>query len=121
MYSNKIDDLIDSFKEEDFISRRQTRNTTSSQVSDTKKNRVAGHSEMEEEATGRNRIAGQSEKGKRREGVYRNISEISFLDQEITKYNSQKDEISNPQLYQKRLLLARKIPRFTSSSNQNPT
>ncbi len=114
VFSNKLDDLVDSSDEEDAIRCRRTRNTTSSRLPVTGRNRiaeegasgrnrVAGHSEMEERtsgrnrvaghpeikegATGRNRVSGHSEMEKGIEGVDGDTSEVSFLYREIIKCN----------------------------------
>ncbi len=55
MFSNKLDDLVDSSDEEDVISHRQNRNTTSPQLLATGKDRIAGHSEPEERIEGTKR------------------------------------------------------------------
>ncbi len=52
MFSNRLDDLVDSSDEEDVISCRQNRNATSPQLSATGRDRVAGHSEPEERVEG---------------------------------------------------------------------
>lgn len=48
MFSNRLDDLIDSFDEEDVISRCQNRDSTSPRMLATGRNKVAGHSEIDE-------------------------------------------------------------------------
>ena len=63
IFSNMLDDLTDSFDEEDVISRHQNRNATSLQLSATKKDKVDGHSEPE----------------KRIEGAKRDMSDVNFL------------------------------------------
>lgn len=80
MYSNKIDELVDSSNEEAVISRRQSRIATSPQLSSTGRNKVAGHSELEEGATRRNEVSKYFEKREEIEGVNKNMSEVSFLD-----------------------------------------
>ncbi len=70
-FSNRLDDLIDSFDEEDIISRRQNRNATSPQLSATRRDRVAGHSKPEE----------------RMEGAKGNTSDVNFFYQRIIKCN----------------------------------
>ncbi len=106
MFSNRLDDLVDSSDEKNVICCRRTRNATSPRLPVTRrnriseegasgKNRVAGHSEMkegasgrngvachpemEEGATARNRVAGYSEMEKGIEGADGNTSEVSFL------------------------------------------
>ncbi len=114
MFSNRLDDLVDSSDEEDVIRCRRTRNATSPRLPGTGKNRiaeeeasgrnrVASHSEMEEgasgrngiasypemeeEATGKNRVAGHSEIEKGIEGEDRDTFEVSFLYRGIIKCN----------------------------------
>ena len=103
VFSNRLDDLVDTSDEEDVISRRQTGNATSSQLPGREKNRVVGnsqmqegasernrvigHSEKEERASGRNGVAGRSDKEEGMEGANEDMSEVSFLDQGIIKYN----------------------------------
>ena len=103
VFSNRLDDLVDTSNKEDVISRHQTGNATSPRLPGRKKNRVtgnfqmqegasgknrvAGHSEKEERATGRNGVAGRSDKKEGMEGANGDMSEVSFLDQGIIKYN----------------------------------
>ncbi len=114
VFSNRLDDLVDSSDKEDVIRCRRTRNATSPRLPGTGRNRiaeegalgrnrVAGHSEMEEGASGRNRVAGHPEiekgaTGKNRvaghsemekgiEGVDGDTSEVSFLYRGIIKCN----------------------------------
>ncbi len=63
IFSNRLDDLVDSSNEEDVISRRQNKNATSPQLP----------------ATGRDRVADHSEPEKRIEGAKEDISDVSFL------------------------------------------
>ncbi len=63
MFSNKLNDLINSSDEEDVISRRRNKNATSPQLPATRRDKVAGHSKPEE----------------RMEGAKRNTSDVSFL------------------------------------------
>ncbi len=70
-FSNKLDDLVDSSDEEDIISRRQNRNATSPQLPATGRDRVAGHSEPEEQM----------------EGAKGDTFDVSFLYQGIIKCN----------------------------------
>ena len=60
IFSDRLDDLIDSSDDEDVISRRQRRNATSLRLPAIRKNGVAGHSGMEEGAAERNRVASHS-------------------------------------------------------------
>ena len=114
VFSNRLDDLVDSSNEEDVICCRRTRNATSLRLPGTGRkkiaeegtsgrnrvachsemekgasgrNRVAGHPEMEEGATGRNRVADHSEIKKEIEGADRDTSEVSFLYRGIRKCN----------------------------------
>ncbi len=70
-FSNRLDNLVDSSDKEDVISRRRNRNTTSPQLSATGRDRVAGHSEPEEQM----------------EGAKGDMSDVSFLYQGIIKCN----------------------------------
>ena len=65
VFSNRLDDLVNTSDEEDVISRRQTRNATSPRLPGREKNRVAGNSQIQERASGRNRVAGHSEREER--------------------------------------------------------
>ncbi len=114
VFSNRLDDLVDSSDEEDVIRCRRTRNATSLRLPGKRKNgiveegasrsnrvaghfemeegasgknRVAGHPEIEEGATRRNRVAGHSEMEKGMEGVDWGTSEASFLYRGIIKCN----------------------------------
>ncbi len=114
VFSNRLDDLVDSSDEENVIRCCRTRNATSLRLPGTgrkkiaeegasgrnrvaghsemeegtsEKNRVAGHPEMEEGATGRNRVADHSEIEKEIEGADRDTSEVSFLYRRIIKCN----------------------------------
>lgn len=79
MFSNRLDDLVDSSDEEDVISRRRNRNATSPGLPATGRNRVAGHSDMEEGATERNRVAGRSEIEEGTEGANGDTFDVGFL------------------------------------------
>ena len=48
MFSNRLGNLVDSFDEDDIISRHQNKNATSPQLPATERDRVASHSESEE-------------------------------------------------------------------------
>ena len=61
IFSNKLDDLVDSSDNKDLISGRQYKNVTSPQLPTTEKNGDAGQSKMEERAVKKNRVAGHSE------------------------------------------------------------
>ena len=103
VFSNRLNDLVNTSDEEDVISRRQTGNATSPrlpgrgknkvagnsqmQKGASRRNRVAGHSEREEKATGRNGVAGRSDREEGMEGANGDMSEVSFLDRKIIKYN----------------------------------
>lgn len=65
MFSNKLDNLVDSCNEEHLISCYQNRNALSPLLSAIGKNRVVGHFEMEEGVTKKNRVAGCSKIEKR--------------------------------------------------------
>ena len=136
VFSNRLDDFVDTSDEEDVISRRWTRNATSpwlprrgknriagnSQMQEGAlgRNRVAGHSKREERATGRNGVAGRSDKEEEMESANGDMSEVSFLNRGIIKCNwkrNKKDETLNPQVDEEKHPLARKSPRHTSSGN----
>ena len=103
VFSNRLDDLVDTSDEEDIINRRRTRNAMSprlpgrgknrvagnsqKQKGASGKNRVAGHFEREERATGRNGVAGHSDREEGMEGANGDMSEVSFLDRGIIKCN----------------------------------
>ncbi len=55
-FSNRLDDLVDSFDKEDVISRRRNRNATRPQLPATRTDRVVGHSEPEEQIEVQKRI-----------------------------------------------------------------
>ena len=57
IFSDRLDDLVNSSHNKNIISRRQRRNATSPQLPATGRNGVAGHSGIEKWAAGRNRIA----------------------------------------------------------------
>ena len=61
IFSNRLDDFVDSSDNKDLISGRQSKNTTSPQLPATKRNRDTGYSKMEERAIKKNRVAGHSE------------------------------------------------------------
>lgn len=67
-FSNRLNNIADTFNKEDIISRRQNRNTTSLQLLGTGKNQFAGHSERE------------SERGKAMKNTNKNMSKICFFD-----------------------------------------
>ena len=137
MFSNRFDDLVNISDEEHIISHHQTRNAMSFWLLAIEKNRVIGYFEIEKKALRRNRvasnskikneaikkndIAGYSKRGEEIEDVNKNMSEVSFFNRGIIKYNWQKDKTLNPQVDKKKYLLARKIPRHISSDNQDPT
>ena len=78
-YSNRIDNLIDSFDKENVISRRQSKNATNPRLSDTGGNRVASHFKIKERATKKYGVTGHSKKRERMEDVNGDMSEVSFL------------------------------------------
>ncbi len=49
MFSNRLNDLVDSSDKEDIISRHQNRNATTPQLPATGRDRVASHFELEEQ------------------------------------------------------------------------
>ena len=57
IFSDRLDDLVDSSNNKDVISRRQKRNATSPRLPATGKNGVAGHSGIEEGAAEGKRVA----------------------------------------------------------------
>lgn len=87
VFSNRLNDLVDNSDKENIISCRQTRNKTSPQLSNTGRNRVIGHFEIEKGAIKRNKVVRYSKKGEEMEGVNADMSKIGFLDQGITKCN----------------------------------
>lgn len=87
VYSNRIDDLVDSSNKEDIINRYQSRNATCLQLPDISKNRVAGHSKIKEGVIRKNGVTGHSERGEGMEDMNGDMSEISFIDRGITRYN----------------------------------
>lgn len=54
LFSNRLDDFVDSSDEKDIISRRPDRNATSLRLPATQENRVAGDSELDEGMEGSN-------------------------------------------------------------------
>ncbi len=74
LFSNRPDNLVDSANEADIISYRQNRNTTTSQLPVTGKDKVTGHSESKE----------------RIKGAKKDIFDVSFFYQETIKYNGHK-------------------------------
>ena len=71
IFSNKLDNLVDSSDKEDIISRRQNKNVTSHQLP----------------AIGKDRVAGDSESEERIEGTKKDMSNVSFLYRRIIKCN----------------------------------
>ena len=51
------------------------------------RNRVVGYSEREERDTGKNRVARRSNREEKMEGTNGDISEVSYFDRGIIKYN----------------------------------
>ena len=78
IFSNRLDDLVDSSDDEDVISRRRRRNATSPRLPATGRNGVAGHSGMEEGAAGRNRVASHSGMEPGMEGANGDSSDVRF-------------------------------------------
>ena len=71
MFNNRFNDLVNSSDKEDVISCRQTKNATSPLLLGIRRNRIAGHSEIE----------------KGMEGANEDIFEVCFLYQRIIKCN----------------------------------
>ena len=115
MFSNKLDDLVNSYDKEDIILCRQTKNATSHWLLHIRGNRVAGHSEIEKKALGRNRVGGYSEieegatemnrvadhfkMEERIKGVNGDMSEVSFFYHQIIKCNWKKKKKRRLQTY----------------------
>lgn len=78
IFSNRLDDFVDSSDDKDVINRRQRRNATSPRLPTTGRNGAADHFGMEEGAAGRNRIAGHSRIEPRIEGANGDSSDVSF-------------------------------------------
>ena len=70
-YSNRLDNFINTSKKKDIISRCQTRNATSPQLSN----------------IGRNGVAAHFKRGEGMENRNRDMSKVCFFDQRIIKYN----------------------------------
>lgn len=68
MFNNRLDDLINNFDKKDVISHCWNRNTTSSQLSATKRNIIASYFEIEEGAIKKNRVASHTKIEKEMEG-----------------------------------------------------
>ena len=79
IFSNRLDELIDSSNNKDVISCRQKRNVTIPQLPATEKNRVAGHSGMEEGTAGWNKVASHSEMERGIKGVNSDLSDVRFF------------------------------------------
>lgn len=79
IFSNRLDNLVNSYDEENIISHCQNRNATSPQLPAIEKNRVAGHSKIEEGATERNRVTGCFEIKEEIESVNEDTFDVSFL------------------------------------------
>lgn len=60
MFSNRLDDLVNSFNKEDVIYHRQIKNATSPQLLGIRRNRVADYSKIEKWALGKNRVTSHS-------------------------------------------------------------
>lgn len=67
-FSNRLNNIADTFNKEDIISQRQNRNMTSLQLLGTGKNQFAGHSKRE------------FERGKAMKNRNKNMSKICFFD-----------------------------------------
>lgn len=79
IFSNRLDDFVNSYDEKDVISYCQNRNTMSLQLFVIEKNRVADHSEIEKRAIERNRVISCSEMEEEMEGTNKDIFDINFL------------------------------------------
>lgn len=95
MFSNRLDDFVNSFNKKDIICCHQIKNATSFQLSDTRrnkvidhfkiekraseKNKVAGHSKIEEEVTKKNKVTSYSEIKEKIEDVNKDMSKVSFF------------------------------------------
>lgn len=99
IFSNRLNDLVNTSDEENVISRHQIKNVTSPRLPSTyvagnsqmqeralERNRVSGHSEREERAIGRIGVTGRSDSKERIEDTNGDMSEVSFIDQGIIKY-----------------------------------
>ena len=74
IFSNRLDNLVNTFKEKDVISQLHIGNATSIWLPGTGRNKVASNSQIQEKVLGRNRVAGHFErekKAERRNGVTR--------------------------------------------------
>ena len=78
IFSNRLDDLINSSGNKDVISRRKRKNTTSPRLLATRRNAVAGHFGMEEGAAKRNRVASHSGMEPRMESANGDSSDVRF-------------------------------------------
>ena len=78
IFTNRLDDHVDSSDNKDVISRRQKRNRTSPRLPVTGRNGVAGHSGMEEGAAGRNKVASHSGMEPGMEGANGDLSDVRF-------------------------------------------
>lgn len=78
IFSDRLDDLVNSSDDEDVISRHRKRNATSPRLPATGRNGVAGHSEMEEGAAGRNRVTSHSGMEPGMEGANGDSSDVRF-------------------------------------------
>lgn len=102
MLSNKFNDFVNTFNKQNIISRHQTRNAMSplrpgtennkvvgnSQIQKKlQKNRVISYSKMKKRAIGKNGIAKYFKREKEMENTNGDISEVSFFNQRIIKYN----------------------------------
>ena len=71
LFSNKLDDLINSSNKKDIINRRQNKNAINSQLL----------------AIGRNKVINHSESKKQIEGIKKDTFDISFFYHRIIKCN----------------------------------
>lgn len=78
IFSNKLDNFVNSSDNEDIISHYQKKNTTSPWLPITGRNRVASHSGMEEKTAETNRIAGYSGIKLGMEGANGDLSDVRF-------------------------------------------
>ena len=78
IFSNRLDDLVDSSDDKDVISRRRRKNATSPRLPAIGRNGVAGHSGIEEGAVGKNRVASYSGIEPGIEGANGDSSDVRF-------------------------------------------
>ena len=82
IFSNGLDDLVNSSDDKNVISRRQKKNATSPQLPAIGRNGVAGHSGIEKGAARRNRVAGHSGMEPEIDGANGDLSDVRFFIEE---------------------------------------